>query len=57
MIRIAITEAAYDAICATLPLGSMVYETEANERGERYVLAGGRDVGSARGDARAGRVV
>ena len=37
MIRIAITAAAYDAICATLPLGSVGFETEANERGERYV--------------------
>ena len=37
MVRIAITPAAYDAICATLPLGSVGYEAEANERGERYV--------------------
>jgi hypothetical protein len=32
MIRIAVTTAAYDAICATLPLGSVGYEAEANER-------------------------
>ena len=32
MIRIAITQAAYDAMCATLPLGSVGYEGEANER-------------------------
>ncbi len=37
MIRIAITQAAYDAICATLPLGSVGYEAEANERNERHV--------------------
>jgi hypothetical protein len=37
MIRIAISLAAFDAICATLPLGSVGYENEANERGERYM--------------------
>ena len=37
MIRIAITAAAFDAICATLPLGSVGYESEANERGERLI--------------------
>ena len=37
MIKIAITQAAYDAICARLPLGSVGYEVEANEQGERYV--------------------
>jgi hypothetical protein len=35
MIRIAITQAAFDAIAATLPLGN--YENAFNERGERYV--------------------
>jgi hypothetical protein len=35
MIRTAITQAAYDAICATLRLGSVGYEAEASERGER----------------------
>jgi hypothetical protein len=34
MIRIAISQAAYDAISATLLLGSVAYEAEANERGE-----------------------
>jgi hypothetical protein len=33
MIRIAIRPAAFDAICATLPLGSVAVEAEANERG------------------------
>ena len=31
--RIAITAAAYHAVCATLPLGSVSYEADANERG------------------------
>ena len=46
----AITAAAYHAICATLPLRSVGFEAEANERGERYVWledANGR-IGSAR---------
>jgi hypothetical protein len=37
MIRIAITEAAFEAIAATLPLGRVSYENAANERGERLV--------------------
>jgi hypothetical protein len=37
LIRISITPAAFDAICATLPVRSVGYETEANERGERSV--------------------
>ena len=37
MVRIAITQAAYDAICATLPLGSVGYENEANEKGEHLI--------------------
>jgi hypothetical protein len=37
MIRIAISQAAFDAIAATLPLGSVGYENETAERGERYV--------------------
>ena len=37
MVRIAITQAAYDAICATLPLGSVGNEHEANEKGERLI--------------------
>ena len=35
--RIAISVAAYEAICATLPLGSVGFEVEANERGERLI--------------------
>jgi hypothetical protein len=37
MIRITITAAAYDAISGTLPVGSVGYEAEANERGERMI--------------------
>ena len=37
MIRIAISPAAFDAIFATLPLGSIAYEPQLNDRGERYV--------------------
>jgi hypothetical protein len=37
MIKIAITQAAYDAISATLPLGSMGYESEPNQHGERLI--------------------
>jgi hypothetical protein len=37
MIRITISAAAYEAISATLPLGSVAVEPEASERGERTV--------------------
>jgi hypothetical protein len=37
MVRIAITQAAYDAIRAALPLGSVGCENEANEKGERLI--------------------
>jgi hypothetical protein len=37
MIRIAITQAAFDAIAETLMLGSVGYENATNELGERYV--------------------
>jgi hypothetical protein len=37
VIRIAITATAYRAICATLPLGSVAYEADANERCERLI--------------------
>jgi hypothetical protein len=37
MVRIAISQAAFDAIAATLPLGSMGYENETNEKGERLI--------------------
>ena len=34
MIRIAITAEDFDAIAATLPLGSLAYEAERNAKGE-----------------------
>jgi hypothetical protein len=37
VIRIAITQAAFEAIARALPLGSMGYENETNERGERLI--------------------
>jgi hypothetical protein len=45
VIKIAISQAAFDAIAATLPLGSVGYENETNEKGERLIwLEVGRDV-------------
>ena len=41
MIRIAITEAAFKAITATLPLGSVAYEAEVTAKGERPRRASG----------------
>jgi hypothetical protein len=35
VIRIAISAEAFEAIARTLPLGSVGYESEPNERGER----------------------
>ena len=37
MIRIAIMQAAFDAIAATLPLGSVAYEPTVDEGGLRYI--------------------
>jgi hypothetical protein len=37
VVRIAISREAYDAISATLPLGSVAVEPYFNERGERVV--------------------
>ena len=37
MIRIAITQEAFDAIVATMLLGSVGYESELNEKGERLI--------------------
>ena len=37
MIRIAISAEAFEAIARTLPLGSIGFEAEANERGEKLV--------------------
>jgi hypothetical protein len=37
MVRIAISAEAFEAIAWTLPLSSVGYENETNERGERYL--------------------
>ena len=37
MTRIAITVEAYQALVATLPLGSVAYEPEPNAKGERLI--------------------
>jgi hypothetical protein len=37
MVRIAITQAAFDAIASTMPLGNVGYENEVNENGERLI--------------------
>ena len=37
MIKIAITEAAFEAIARALPLGSVEFENEVNERGEKLI--------------------
>ena len=37
MIKIAVSVEAFEAIARTLPLGSVDYEAEANERGERLI--------------------
>jgi hypothetical protein len=37
VIRIAISQAAFDAIAKTLPLGSVGYENKVNEKGERLI--------------------
>ena len=37
MVRIAISQAAFEAIAGTLPLGSVSFENKSNTKGERYV--------------------
>jgi hypothetical protein len=37
MIRIAISQAAFEAIAKTLPLGSVGYENKVNEKSERLI--------------------
>ena len=37
MVRIAISQAAFDAIAKTLPHASVGYENETNEKGERLI--------------------
>ena len=40
MIRIAITPAAFDAIAATMPLGSVGFERAPDEKGECLIWVG-----------------
>ena len=37
MIRIAITQAAFDAIAQTMPFGSVNFESGVDDKGERYI--------------------
>jgi hypothetical protein len=37
MVRIAISQAAFDAIAKTLPFGSVGYENATNEKGDRLI--------------------
>ena len=37
MVRIAISQAAFEAIASTLPLGTVGYENKTNERGEKLI--------------------
>jgi hypothetical protein len=37
MIRITVTAAAFEAIAATMPLGSVGYEPEPDAKGERWI--------------------
>jgi hypothetical protein len=52
MIRIAICQAAFDAIAATMPFGSVGYENATDDKGERLILATARRDCQAQGDAR-----
>jgi hypothetical protein len=40
VVRIAITQATFEAIARTLPLGSVGYENKVNERGEKLIWLG-----------------
>ena len=57
MVFIAISQAAFDAISATLALGSVSYENKTNEEGERLTLACAERRRPPQGHARTGRVV
>jgi hypothetical protein len=37
MIRIAISQAAFEAVAATMPLGSVGYEAERTDKGEVFI--------------------
>ena len=48
MIRVAITEPAFEAIPATLPLGSVGVEPQADAKGDRWVWLEGPAINSFR---------
>ena len=54
MIRIAISQAAFEAIAATLPLGSMSFENKINENGDRLIWLERRMLDKLRSHRRAG---
>ena len=51
MIKIEISVEAFEAIAKTLPVGSVGYENEADERGERLVVMVGVGLGYVVTDA------
>lgn len=57
MTRISITSAAFDAIAATLPLGTAAFEPEVDASGERLIWLETVVVNRLRRHARAGRVL
>ena len=48
MVRIAISQAAFDAIAKTLPFGEVGYENKVNEKGERLIWLEANVVGRLR---------
>ena len=54
MIRIAITPAAFDAIAATLPLGSVTFEQQLGANGERFIWLEGRILNKLAAERRRG---
>jgi hypothetical protein len=54
MVRVAISQEAFEAIVTTLPVGTVAYEAEADAKGERLIWLERRYVDRGR-DARAGR--
>jgi len=47
MIRLAISQAAFEAITSTLPVGFVAFDPEANEKGERLIWLEAAVVGSS----------
>ena len=54
MTRIAITPAAFDAIAATLPLGSVTFEQQLGANGERFIWLEGRILNKLAAERRRG---